>query len=169
MSAIDQKIGKDFENKIIQMSATYRKLRFAFIRKANTRMIRQGSRWIYAEAEGYDFYGSIYRNQGHPTPVYFECKTTLKPEIEISKPYEKDCRGIDCKQLLTLIELQENGDRAFILWEIRSLHNLTLKLNPKSLYSLIGKTIKLKELHENTQYEKVLHTTPQCDFLSLLL
>jgi hypothetical protein len=164
----DQRIGKDFENKIIQMSNTYRKLRFAFIRKANTRMIRQGRKWIYAEAEGYDFYGSIYRNQGRPTPVYFECKTTAKPEIEVASPYDKDCRGIDFKQLMTLIELQENGDRTFILWEIRSLQNKCLMLNPKSLYSFIGKTLKLKELHEHSHYEKVLHTTPQLDYLSLL-
>ena len=126
MSATDQIIGKDFEQKIITMSNTYRKLRFAFIRKANTRMVRQGRKWIYAEAEGYDFYGSIYKNQGHPTPVYFECKTTARSEIEISKPNDKDCRGIDCRQLLTLIELQENGDRTFILWEIRSLQNKCL-------------------------------------------
>ena len=168
MSATDQIIGKDFEQKIITMSNTYRKLRFAFIRKANTRMIRQGSKWIYAEAEGYDFYGSIYRNQGRSTPVYFEAKTTMKPEIEISKPYEKDCRGIDLKQLMTLIELQESGDRTFILWEIRSLQNKCLMLNPKALYSFIGKTLKLKELSEHTHYEKVLHTTPQIDYLGLL-
>jgi hypothetical protein len=164
----DQRIGKDFENKIIQMSTTYRKLRFAFIRKANTRMIRQGSRFTYAEAEGYDFYGSIYRNQGHPTPIYFEAKTTLKPEIEIASPYDKNCRGIDFKQLMTLIELQENGEIAFIVWEIRSIQNKTLKLNPKSLYSFIGKTIKLKELIEHTHYEKIIKTTPQFDFLNLL-
>ena len=54
------------------------------------------------------------------------------------------------------------------VWEIRSLHNIVLKLNPKSLYSAIGKTIKLKELYEHTHYAKILHTTPQLDFLSLL-
>jgi hypothetical protein len=164
----DQKIGKDFENKIIQMSTTYRKLRFAFIRKANPRMIRQGSKFTYAEAEGYDFYGSIYRNQGHPTPVYFEAKTTLQPKIEIGLPKQKYCRGIDFKQLMTLIELQENGEKAFILWEIRSLQNKTLKLKPKSLYSFIGKTLILKGLHEGTHYETVYKTTPQLDYLGLL-
>jgi hypothetical protein len=168
MSLADQKIGKDFEQKIIRMSNTYRKLRFAFIRKANPRMVRQGARWIYAETEGYDFYGSIYRNQGHPTPVYFECKTTVKPEIEIASPYDKDSRGIDFKQLMTLIELQENGDKAFILWEIRSLQNKCLMLNPKSLYLFIGKTIKLKGLSEHKHYETIYKTTPQLDFLGLL-
>ena len=165
--AEQEKIGKEFEQKIITMSNTYRKLRFAFIRKANPRMVRQGRKWIYAEAEGYDFYGSIYRNQGHPTPVYFECKTTANPEIRILNRDIKTS-GISYEQLSTLIELQQNGDRAFILWEIRSLHNLVLMLNPKTLYLSIGKTIKFKELHEHTHYEKILHTTPQLDFLNLL-
>jgi penicillin-binding protein-related factor A (putative recombinase) len=139
------KIGKEFENKIIHMNDTYRKLRYAFIRKAYPQMIRQGRHFTYKSAEGYDFYGSIYHNQGHPTPVYFECKTTLKPEIRV---LAKDVKGsgIEYKQLTTLIELQENGDKAFILWEIRS-ENKILILNPKSLYLFVGKTIKLKELN----------------------
>jgi hypothetical protein len=167
MSFADQ-IGREFENKVIHMASTYRRLRFAFIRKANPRMIRQGRSWTYKEAEGYDFYGSIYRNQGSPRPVYFECKTTAKPEIKILARGAQHTSGISYEQITTLIELQQNGDRAFILWEIRSLQNKTLILNPKSLYSLIGKTLKLKELSQGTHYETVKKISPQFDFLALL-
>lgn len=167
MSAIQQEVGKDFENKIIHMADTYRRLKFAFIRKANPRMVRQGRQWTYAEAEDYDFYGSIYRNQSYPSPVYFECKTTEKPEIKVLEFGVKSA-GILFKQLDTLIELQQNGDRAFILWEIRSMNNIVLKLNPKSLYSFKGKMIRLKDLVEHSNYEKIPHTIHQLDFLQLL-
>ncbi len=160
--------GKEFESRVIHMADIYRKLKYAFIRKVNPKMIRKNKSFIYTQAEGYDFYGSIYRNQKYPTPVYFECKTTMKPEISILQPKDPNKAGITFKQISTLVELQANGDKAFVLWEIRSLQNKTLILNPKSLYLFVGKTLKLKDLHEGTQYETVRRSLPSLDFLNLL-